>query len=328
MSRFHSPLASQIARFIAHKRSLGYTYASGEYLLRNLDRLAASSGQSVIDESFARRFVSGDGHGCRQTRLAVLRPFSRFLIAEEPRTFVPPRRFLGVRKPPPVFRVLSPTEARRFYDACGELSNLVDPVRYRSWSESLYRSLVHGTALRMLLLTGLRRSEIVRLTVRDVDLTAGVLTIRESKFGKSRFVPLARDFTKSLRRYDAAMAERLPRRHSNDPFFPGRDGRKPCKSPNLYLSFRRTLEIAGIAHRGRGAGPRLHDLRHTFAVLRLLRWYKSGADLSAKLPYLATYLGHVGLSSTQVYLHTTPEIAGEVLRRYEARFGRLIREDA
>ena len=93
---------------------------------------------------------------------------------------------------------------------------------------------------------------------------------------------------------------------------------------SLYDSFRRTLVSSSIAHGGRGEGPRLHDLRHGFAVLRLLVWYEQGEDLSAKLPLLATYLGHIGLVSSQVYLHMTNDLVGEVTRRYEARFGDLV----
>ena len=77
-------------------------------------------------------------------------------------------------------------------------------------------------------------------------------------------------------------------------------------------------------HGGRGEGPRLHDLRHSFAVFRLLSWYEQGVDLRAKLPFLATYLGHVGLETSQVYLHMTRDLVGEVTRRLEARFGDII----
>ena len=116
------------------------------------------------------------------------------------------------------------------------------------------------------------------------------------------------------------MARRLPA----DPFFPSADDRSHCSPSSLYTSFRQALETAGIDHGGRGRGPRLHDLRHTFAVLRLLAWYEGGADLNAKLPLLATYLGHVGMATTQVYLHMTLDLFGEVTRRQLDRFGDLI----
>ena len=97
---------------------------------------------------------------------------------------------------------------------------------------------------------------------------------------------------------------------------------------SLYESFRRVLKLAQIPHLGRGRGPRLHDLRHAFAVLRLLSWYEAGEDLTVKLPLLATYLGHTGLTSSQIYLHMTEDFIGELTRRQLDRFGDLITEVA
>lgn len=94
----------------------------------------------------------------------------------------------------------------------------------------------------------------------------------------------------------------------------------------LYAIFREVLDVAQIPHLGRGRGPRLHDCRHSFAVFRLLSWYEAGADLRVKLPLLATYLGHVGLASTQHYLHMTEDLIGEVTKRQRALFGDLITE--
>lgn len=97
-----------------------------------------------------------------------------------------------------------------------------------------------------------------------------------------------------------------------------------CSARSLYSSFRCALDLASIPHRGRGAGPRCHDLRHSFAVLRLLIWYEQGADVNVKLPLLATYLGHIGLETSQVYLHMTRDLVAEIARRQGDRFGNLI----
>jgi integrase len=137
-----------------------------------------------------------------------------------------------------------------------------------------------------------------------------------------------KDLAKMLRVYHEALGVGFGLAHEPDHlFFPGPAGRERCHGKNLSRTFHRVIEIAGIGCGSRGKQPRLHDLRHTFAVLRLLRWYEQGEDLSAKLPLLASYLGHIGLGSTQVYLHMTLDIAGEVVRHYEARFGDLIQED-
>jgi integrase len=182
-------------------------------------------------------------------------------------------------------------------------------------------------ALRVLLMTGLRRCELLALRDEDVDIEAGILTIRRGKFGKSRFVPIAADLTGRLRAYREALSRATTAPRPTSPFFPGRQG-QPLACTTLYRAFRRALTLAGIKHAGRGEGPRLHDLRHAFAVFRLLRWYETGADVRVKLPLLATYLGHVGLTSTQVYLHLTEDFAGELTKRLLDRFGDVITQGA
>lgn len=316
MNGLTSFLASPIARFMAHKRARGLTYRTEEQMLHALDCLASDQKDGgVLDEPLVRRFLAGTTRPSRSNRLTVVRQLARFLTAEGSPVFVPPSRFLAIRRHRPVIRVLTREEVPRFLSACEGIEDSPG---------SPHRALIHGTALRVLLLTGLRRGEILRLTDADVDLGRGVLTIHHSKFGKSRFVPIADDLTDKLRRYRAALSKRVQERKETDAFFPGPDGHHPFHPNNLYHSFRETLARAGIEHRGRGEGPRLHDLRHTFAVLRLLEWYEQGADFSAKLPLLATYLGHVALVSTQVYLHMTQDLVGEVVSRHYARFGDII----
>ena len=110
------------------------------------------------------------------------------------------------------------------------------------------------------------------------------------------------------------------------PVFSGVRGDKDVPRTSFELHFRRALARAEIPYLGPGKGPRLHDLRHGFAVHRMILWYRQGADLNARLPILATYLGHVGLTSSQRYLRVTEDLVGEVTRRYQLRFGSLIRE--
>jgi len=321
MNRFTSLFAVHIERFLAYKRSLGYIYGSEVTLLRDFDRVLAAlaPARDILSEDVIRELLSHGGPHSRCHRLTVARQFARFLTVEEPRTFVPPRRFLGIRRNKPVIRVLSRQEAGRFLAACGKLAN---------GRSSPYRALVHGTALRLLLLTGLRKGEVIGLNKEDVDLKAGILTISDSKFGKSRFVPLAPDVCDRLRVCNEALETRILERRPTDAFFPAPDGHRQCDPSSLYRSFRCVLNLAEIPHHGRGQGPRLHDLRHSFAVLRLLSWYEQGQDLRAKLPLLATYLGHLGLSSSQVYLHMTRDLIGEVVRRQQDRFGELITAEA
>jgi integrase/recombinase XerD len=311
-----SPFEVQIARFLAHKRGLGFVYRREQAFLGEFRRLASSRQEAFLSEALARQYLSRWSDAGRPNRLTVLRTLARFLVIKEPRTFIPPARFLGIRRRRPPIRVFSRDEACRFLDACDVLPE----------SRVFSFGLVHGMALRTLLLTGLRRGELLALRDEDVDLAQEILSIRCGKFGKSRFVPLASDLTQRLRIYREAVAKRIAPRRPSSAFFPRPDGHQATAFTTLYKSFRQVLALAGIRHLGRGRGPRLHDIRHAFAVLRLLTWYETGADLRVKLPLLATYLGHIGLTSTQVYLHMTEDFVGELTRRQIARFGELITE--
>jgi len=172
---------------------------------------------------------------------------------------------------------------------------------------------------RLLYGCGLRLGEALNLRVRDVDLNKGVLTVRQGKFRKDRLVPPALSLVNRLRAYAARLGDRPP----DAIFFPSpRDG--PISLGAVYSLFRELLIRCAIPHGGRGKGPRVHDLRHGFAVHTLLRWYREGADLNAKLPLLATYLGHQRLLGTQRYLHLTAELFPEVMARVDAAFSDVI----
>lgn len=316
MSTFTSPLSSQIERFLAHKRALGAIYHREEAFLREFDRFALRErSEPILSDELVRAYLSAFGEAGRPNRLTLMRQMARFLISEEPRTFVPSTRFLGIHRRSPVIRVLSREEACRFLDACDHLPP----------TSSFARRVVHSAALRLMLLTGLRCGETLSLRSQDVDLNQSMLTVR-GKFGKTRFVPIAADLSKRLQDYRKMVMGQFKSNRPNDAFFPCPDGHRPILRKSLYKSFRCVLHIAGIEHRGRGKGPRLHELRHSFAVLRLLSWYESNVDLGTKLPLLATYLGHVGMTTSQVYLHMTQDFVGEVIRRQVNRFSDLITE--
>jgi integrase len=168
---------------------------------------------------------------------------------------------------------------------------------------------------------GCRLGEVLRLRVADVDLEQGVLTIRQGKFRKDRLVPLAPALTDRLRRYLAGMKLMEPQAV----FFPNAYGRS-YSLKGVYSLFRRFLRRCGIAHGGRGRGPRLHDLRHTFAVHCLERWYRQGEDLNARLPLLVAYLGHQSLQGTQRYLRLTPEVFPNITARLESFLGSSLQQ--
>jgi integrase/recombinase XerD len=181
------------------------------------------------------------------------------------------------------------------------------------------RHLIMPEVLRLLYGCGCRVSEVLHLRVTDVDLDRGILTVRDAKFGKDRLVPPAVPLVQRLQRYAARMGPRPPDAF----FFPSPTG-GPWNLGSVYWLYRELLLQCGIPHAGRGKGPRVHDLRHTMAVHTLLRWYREGADLDAKLPVLATYLGHQSLAGTQRYLHLIAELFPEITARANAGFGDVI----
>jgi integrase len=318
---FVSPLALQLARFLALKHAMGYRYREEGRALRDRDgflnsRLSADSPvitAAIVHDYVARRGTESET--TREHRLSLIREVCRFLRLDDARVIVPDRRSLRIVRSKFVPRVLSRDEGRRFLQACSELSpGQTSPIR----------TIVLGTALRVLYLVGLRAGELLRLTQADVDLDAGTLHIRHTKFDKSRVLPLAPDLITRLRHCRTRTIEHFGTCVPQTPFFVSPRGRQ-YSIVALRSAFHQVLRSAGI-ERTSHSRIRLHDLRHSFATLRLLLWCEQDADLGAKLPLLATYLGHVGLASSQRYLQLTPDLMGEITRRHQARFGYLIQE--
>jgi site-specific recombinase XerD len=172
------------------------------------------------------------------------------------------------------------------------------------------------TLLLLLYGAGLRISEALSLTLLDVDVAAAVLTIRESKFYKTRFVPVGPKLASTLASYQSFRLQQHPFQ-TPSPFLVSRSGQALTVSI-AERTFRKLCASAGVVrHDGARYQPRLHDLRHAAAVHRLIAWYRAGADVQKLLPQLATYLGHVHIAATQRYLTMTPELLREASRRFE-----------
>ena len=173
------------------------------------------------------------------------------------------------------------------------------------------------TFLLILYGAGLRSGEARRLTMADVDPGAAVLAVNESKFYRSRIVPIGADLADELRRYAAVRARRPLREGMASTFLACRDG-SPLGKAIVRNAFRTTLRVAGIDGGKPGCrAPCLHSLRHSFATNRLASWYREGADVQKLLPALSTYLGHSSVAATQVYISMTPELLDEAGRRFE-----------
>jgi len=312
---FHSVLAPFMDQFLQEKHACGYMYQESTRILHRLDDFLVHEGLATLElpRSIARNWLAKKPHESpitQQHRIILVRHFSRFLLRAGYPAYVPDPT-LSARNPRAyVPRLLTDEELRRFFHAVDAL----EPT-----ARSPLRHLVMPEVFRLLYGCGFRIREVLKLCVRDVDLNQGIITVRQGKFRKDRLVPPALSLVNRLRRYAGHFGNRAP--HAI--FFPG-PSEGPFALRTVYTLFRKLLLQCGIPHAGRGKGPRIHDYRHLFALHTLRRWYRDGEDLDAKLPLLATYLGHQNLCGTQRYLHLTAEIFPEITTRVNAAFGDVI----
>lgn len=312
---FHSTLGGLLGKFLQQKRASGYRYITEAALLRNFDRFLIQQDftgvelpKDLVEKWTTKR--AAECSGSHRGRICTLRQFTMFMLQEGYPAYVPDSRLVGKRKLDFIPYIFTREQFRRLLEASDHLL----PHR-----QSPLRHLIMPELFRLLYGCGLRLKEALRLTVVDVNLSEGLLTIRRGKFGKDRLVPMVLTLTDRLRRYSDLIGER-----STDAFFfPAPDGGH-WSQPAIYKYFRQFLRQADIPHEGRRRGPRLHDIRHGFAVHTLIRWYEQGADLNAKLPVLATYMGHESIAGTQRYLHLIPELFPHVTARLETVCGHII----
>lgn len=314
-AEFQSVLAPFMSQFVQEKHASGYAYCEPIRLLHRLDEFLVQERLTTLElpRLLARKWLAKKPHESARTqqpRIILVRHFARFLLRAGYPAYVP-ESMLAARNPATfVPRMLTDEELGKFFRAVDSL----EPT-----ASSPLRHLVMPEVFRLLYGCGFRVGEVLKLRVRDIDLDQGVITVRQAKFRKDRLVPPAVSLVNRLRRYTEHFGSRPP----DAIFFPGPSG-GPFALRTVYTVFRKLLMQCGIPHAGRGKGPRIHDFRHLFAVQTLRRWYQTGEDLDAKLPLLATYLGHQHLSGTQRYLHLTAELFPEITSRLDAAFGEVI----
>ena len=298
-------LQKLIDQYIGHRQLLGEQQGSNAGTLRAFGR--AVGGQADVADVRAEQvnaFLAGTGPRTLtwHIKLSVLRPFYRYAVSRGYVAVAPLPIAIPKRPPPFVPYIYTHDELRRLL---------------RAAETDRRQACLEPTTMHTLLLTlygaGLRVREAVNLDHADVDLVGSVLTIRQTKFGKTRLVPAGPQLGAALARY----ATRTSTPEAKSPFFTTRTSAR-VKSDTLRHNYRIVCGQAGISRpAGARYQPRLHDLRHAFAVHRLTSWYRQGADVQRLLPMLSVYLGHVHLRHTQVYLSMTPELLGEAGRRFE-----------
>jgi integrase/recombinase XerD len=294
--------------YLAARRSLGLCLRiEGRQLLsfaRWADRAAPSGPLTVaLALEWARASTRATRVG-QARRLEVIRPFARWLQAYEPDAEVPATGLLGPAHPRRAPHVFTDEEIRQLLAAAAALSP----------SDGL-RPQTCKVLFALLACTGLRPGEAVRLTCPDVDLETGCLTVRETKFHKSRLVPLHPTAVRALRSY-VRVRQRCVPRPSHEAFFL-LDGGSPLTLRKAQTAWNRVRRQLGWSARADRRRPRLYDLRHRFACARLLHWHAARVDVNPRLPALATYLGHVKISDTYWYLTGVPELLAVCAARFE-----------
>ncbi len=238
-------------------------------------------------------------------RLSVVRIFARHRSATDPRTQIPPEGLLPYR----------PKRARPYLYSAKEIENLLRAVLSLPARGGL-RPWTYHCLFGLLTVTGMRLGEARNLELQDVDLRTGVLTIRNTKFGKSRLIPIHTSTRRVLADYLARRNRRRATRPASSYLFVSNWGNQLDVGEIHRTFYALSIEL-GLRGQSDSHGPRLHDLRHRFAVMTLLRWYRSGEDVERRLPFLSAYLGHVHVSDTFWYLSAWPELMREAMSRLE-----------
>jgi site-specific recombinase XerD len=300
-------LSALVAQYVAYKQSMGMRFHTEARTLRSFCRAMGDIAVADVAADRVQAYIAGTGPVTRfwHRKHEVLRGFYRFAMARGYATSSPLPKM--VPKPPHfVPHIYSQDELQRLLDATACCENprcKLQPYTCRMLILLLYAA-------------GLRISEALSLRLTNVDLTAGVLTIRESKFYKTRLVPMSPALTGALGEYVAQRAKDHPT-SLDTVLFLTRAGTPVARHTAENVFSRLRVRAGVLRHDGGRYQPRLHDLRHAFAVHRLVCWYRQGADVQRLLPQLATYLGHVHVAATQRYLTLTPELLHKASQRFE-----------
>ena len=299
--------------YITQQRSLGKHYTSEANTLNAFGRLMGNVPVRDIEPGMISRFVD-QGATSYETRNKKYRALSGLFF------FAVSRRLLKISPMPRRRKRVYPTFVPYIYSEA-ELKRLLAAIPMATEGARL---VIDADTLRTFLLllygAGLRRGEAMRLKIEDVDLEQSLIHVRQTKFFKTRIVPLSDSLTAVMRAFIARTGDAYSA-GAESGRFSSRDGTPLC-GQTLGVAFRRLCKIADIQRDGGARNqPRMHDLRHSAAVHRVTAWYRSGADLNDLLPKLATYLGHTGLAGTQRYLTMTQELLAEASSRFEAFSG-------
>ena len=305
-----STLHEALSQYVTVRRALGTRLAEPARTLRQFVTFLERQGSSRITTPLALQWAitpQGVQPATWARRLSMVRRFAHWLSAFDPQTEVPPARLLPARR----------RRRRPHIFSDEEIGRLMIEAAHRR-SRTGLRALTYTTLIGLLASTGLRPGEALALDRSDVDLEHGILSIRETKFGKSRLVPIDSSTRRALQQY-AERRDALGVNASSPAFLLAESGRRlqGCAARRMFavLSCVTGLRAPTGSRRRLGRGPRLQDFRHTFATRRLLEWYRAGLDVERELPKLSTYLGHVEVGLTYWYIEAVPELLALATKR-------------
>jgi integrase len=300
-------LRSALERYLSMRKGLGYKYQHQTRRLANFVTFMEKRKATTITTKLAMEWATlpPDRHASWALRLTDVRGFARHIANIDPKTEVPPAGILpGLKR------------AKPYVYSEAEIDALLAAALALPPEDGLRRWTYHYL-FGLIAVTGMRLSEAIGLQRDDVDLAAGVITVRLTKFGKSRLVPLHPTTCAALRSYADRRDAHLGSRRIH--FFVAERGGRLLHQYVHRVFWRLSREI-GLRRPGDRTGPRVHDFRHRFAIRTLLSWYREGTDVEKKLPALSTYLGHTCVRDTYWYLSACPELMQEAARRLDRRW--------
>lgn len=304
------PLRKAIEQYLTLRGDLGFKLRGTRYLLRQFARFMEDQSASFVTTDLALHWAMSPRRAQSAwwaQRLMAVRCFARHHRATDPRTQVPPLDLLRFR----------PRRARPYLYTEQDIERLMAAAKTLRPAGGL-RGSTYATLLGLLSVTGLRISEALSLRPADVDCQAGLLTIRKTKFGKSRLVPLHPSAQRALLHY-ARQRDAYVGNLAAPRFFVTADG-GPLTFQQVSKTFRLLRRRVGLQAAAQWDNPQLHHFRHRLATESLLRWYRAGDDVEQRLPVLSTFLGHGSVASTYWYLSGHPELMTRAMRRLEQRW--------
>jgi integrase len=309
-----------ISRYLKLKRALGRQYDVEYRILKHLDSFLYDKQCDLTAKSFSKWCQTYEHltSGVRRNWMRNTRNLCIYRRRTEPSCFIPNYLYFPAMHQTIRPHIFTKEEIIKLLDAIKKLrSNTWSPIKQENFK----------LALTLLYTSGLRRSELLKLTIGDYNPKEHTLLIRESKFHKSRLIPLSRDGWMAIETYLKIRRRRKLPITAESPLIWKRNHKTEDKNSfytgvGIGLVFRHLFKIANIKTI-RGCSPRIHDLRHTFGVHALLRWYAEGIDPQAKLPYLSIYMGHVSVVSTQYYLRFIDDVVNSASERFAKHYSSI-----